>query len=103
MVLMIKLFRYYSFHILILILSSIRSSTNHLYIYIFFLMYIMKVYLQDHFLKVSFMKFLNYSNTMAHEVEDYLVLPFYLLILELSVGDSSTKMVTFGAHDRSAC
>jgi len=55
-------------------------------------MYIMKVYLQDHFLKVSFMKFLNYSNTIAHEVEDYLVLPFYLLVLELSVGDSSTKM-----------
>jgi len=66
-------------------------------------MYIMKVYLQDHFLKVSFMKFLNYSNTIAHEVEDYLVLPFFLLVLELSVGDSSTKMVTFGAHDRSAC
>jgi hypothetical protein len=39
-------------------------------------MYIMKVYLQDQFLKVSFMKVLNYSNTIAHEVEDYLVLPF---------------------------
>jgi len=49
------------------------------------------------------MKFLNYSNTIAHEVEDSLVLPFYLLVLELSVGDSSEKMVTFGAHDRSAC
>jgi len=66
-------------------------------------MYIMKVYLQDQFFKVSFKKVLNYSNTIAHEVEDYLVLPFYLLVLELSVGDSSTKMVTFGAHDRSAC